>query len=791
MKKSYSKKSKEDKELEGMGTTLEVCLIYNNTSPEQLKEFASYMGKFYNYSLRNTILIKRQFKGALAVGSYAFWKEKGYTVNKGEKGIKILVPTRLSDYFINLKGEEVKINKANLDEKALIEQGKIEVKKGKLVFNQGYVFDISQTNAKGEDLPKIFPNKWLDGEVKNYDLMYSAMRNIANNIGVKIIEPKSELGVAKGVSYTLTKEVALNPRNTQLQNVKTLLHELTHAKLHTIEKRNNYSINEREFQAELVAYTVCNYFGLDTAEYSFRYIKQWTKNTELNNKEKLINEVRETVKEYIEVIEKTLINENIVEKEIRDEKLKKFLGRDRVVINEITRDKMENIINRNNSTIFLENEQELTIKNEVVAMKGRNNKYVDVYWGTEYKLENLIYIDDNKNLYKIKKIENDKSQVFNKLEELKIGEVRILMSESPAFKENQILHFIKANEILEYQEKRIERLKREYNKENKYYPYEKVKGEVKISDKEILKFRFDIGDGEFRNLIHYLEKHFPTKFRESEFLYEQLIDENRKLLRLSEIKIKNTREVDENNYFKEPFIAINMAEGNKFKKDAVIDFREANKIFKKEEENVKKLKEEYSEKGEYYPNFKVRFDLHISPNWSIDLRYDIGDGFAKDLIDFCNKELRNSKFLENINALKASEIEKDKLDMIDENKEKEIRKKIREHEEWINTNGLKGKQLNLENENLSGMKILNADLRNSNLKNADITECIIFADLRGADLRGAKINNTKWTGSQIGKITIEANKLNLINYQLEQEGCKHIEAMKTLKTNKKEKELER
>ena len=129
--------------------------------------------------------------------------------------------------------------------------------------------------------------------------------------------------------------------------------------------------------------------------------------------------------------------------------------------------------------------------------------------------------------------------------------------------------------------------------------------------------------------------------------------------------------------------------------------------------------------------------------------------------------------------------------MIDENKEKEIRKKIREHEEWINTNGLKGKQLNLENENLSGMKILNADLRNSNLKNADITECIIFADLRGADLRGAKINNTKWTGSQIGKITIEANKLNLINYQLEQEGCKHIEAMKTLKTNKKEKELER
>ncbi len=118
-------------------------------------------------------------------------------------------------------------------------------------------------------LPKIFPNRWLDGEVKDYDLMYKAMENIAKKIGVKIIEPKEELGLAKGVSYSLTKEVALNPRNTQLQNVKTLIHELTHAKLHGKETRENYSVNEKEFQAELTAYTVCKYFGLDTSEYSF------------------------------------------------------------------------------------------------------------------------------------------------------------------------------------------------------------------------------------------------------------------------------------------------------------------------------------------------------------------------------------------------------------------------------------------------------------------------------------------------------------------------------------------
>ncbi|MFQ8921910.1 MAG: ImmA/IrrE family metallo-endopeptidase [Clostridium paraputrificum] len=316
--KSYKKKSAEEKkkEVDQLITSAEDKIQKCFDTPEQIKELVDYMSRFYNYSLRNALLIQEQFLGALAVGSYTFWKEKGYIVNKGEKGIKILVPNKLSDYFINEKGEEVKVKNANVEEKKLIEQGKIEVLEGKIVFNQGYVFDISQTNAKAEELPKVFPNRWIDGEVKDYDLMYKAMENIAKKIGVKIIYPKDELGAVKGVSYPATKEVALNPRNTQLQNVKTLIHELTHAKLHTMETRERYSVNAKEFQAELSAYTVCKYFGLDTSEYSFRYIKSWTKDIELKDKEKLLNEVRETVKEYIGVIEHTLVND----KDIRLEK---------------------------------------------------------------------------------------------------------------------------------------------------------------------------------------------------------------------------------------------------------------------------------------------------------------------------------------------------------------------------------------------------------------------------------------------------------------------------------------
>ena len=648
MKKAYNKKSKEDKEkevnnlLEKANEGIEKCF----TSPEHFKELISYMSKFYNYSFRNTFLIQEQFKGALAVGSYTFWKEKGFIVNKGEKGIKILVPNRLSDYFINSKGEEVKLSKATPKEKILIEQGEIEVRKGKLIFNQGYVFEVSQTNAKAKDLPKIFTGRWLDGEINNYDLMYKAMENIANKIGVRIIEPKEELGAVKGVSYPLTKEVALNPRNTQLQNVKTLIHELAHAKLHTMETRDNYTINEKEFQAEMSAYAVCSYFGLDTSEYSFRYIKSWTKNVELKDKERLINEVRETVKEYIEIIEETLINSNSlllenkdkIEQKLEDEKLINFLGKDRVVINEITRDELEKIINENDSIIFLENEKELSIKNEVVAMKVKG-KYRDVYIGTDYKLDNLIYIDDNKNLYRIKEnIEYDKS-----------------------------LYRIKEQEIMkDLEEKSVE------------------SDDWKLTNRNLEEISFKV--------------------------------------------IKN---------------------------------------------NIEELiKENYGE----FVRAMISIETGIE---DLDLLDNIYEKYMDS--DF---KLINDKFEDLKN-----EIEMEKLDMRDEKKEKEIWRKIREHEEWVKSNGLRGQQLNLENENLSGMRLINLDLRDANFKGADMTQCVVFADLRGADLTGVKIDSSEWIGSNINNVTIEANKLNLIEYQMEQEKDLHLASMDKLKTKTKEKEI--
>ncbi|UIJ70054.1 ImmA/IrrE family metallo-endopeptidase (plasmid) [Bacillus cereus] len=320
MSKKRSPVSFEEKKqkVEALTKKMEKSIEGYFRSPGDLKEYLSFMAKFYRYSPSNIALIQSQFEGTRAVGSFSFWKEKGFSVNKGEKGIQILVPNRTTAKFKDKTGTWKPVAKASEEEKKQIEFKKVEVKPGRLYFSVGYVFDVSQTNAKAEDLPRIFPNRWLEGNVGDYKSLYKGMEAIAEKNGVKIIEPKQELGVAKGVSYTLTKEVALNPRNSELQNVKTLLHELAHAKLHTAETHMNYTAPEKEFQAEMTAYTVSSYFGMDTSAYSLGYLADWTQGKELKDKSKLLKEVHETSTEFIETIENTLekVKEQIHEKEV-------------------------------------------------------------------------------------------------------------------------------------------------------------------------------------------------------------------------------------------------------------------------------------------------------------------------------------------------------------------------------------------------------------------------------------------------------------------------------------------
>ncbi|MBJ7930884.1 ImmA/IrrE family metallo-endopeptidase [Bacillus cereus group sp. N31] len=488
-KKKYQTKSPEEKKeaVQALTKKMEKSVEGYFRTPGDLKEYLTFMAKFYHYSPSNISLIQSQFQGASAVGSFSFWKEKGFPVKKGEKGIKILVPNRTVAKFKDKEGTWKTVTKANEEEKKQIESKSVEVMPGRLYFAMGHVFDVSQTNAKAEDLPRIFPNRWLEGSVTDYQSLYKGMEAIAEKNGVKIIAPKAELGVSKGVSYTLTKEVALNPRNSELQNVKTLLHELAHAKLHTAETHMNYTAPEKEFQAEMTAYAVSSYFGIDTSEYSLGYLASWTQGKEMKDKTKLLKEVHETSIEFIETIENTLEKEKeqINEKEVES------------MANQNEKQDEKNILlvefmSLSNTT------QELVSVAELREQADRNRAFEPVE-GAE-KLSDKEFIDA------FNEANQEKYAALNQ-NEINRPTMLVQWNENENFKGSQLIPFGEANEKMAEVIKNIEKAKEEARERDEYVPYDKTRYHIAIPKEVDRDFgrmelvsmdRLDMGDGDYK-----------------------------------------------------------------------------------------------------------------------------------------------------------------------------------------------------------------------------------------------------------------------------------------------------
>ncbi|PFL27544.1 hypothetical protein COJ26_29165 [Bacillus thuringiensis] len=488
-KKKYQTKSPEEKKeaVQALTKKMEKSVEGYFRTPGDLKEYLTFMAKFYHYSPSNISLIQSQFQGASAVGSFSFWKEKGFPVKKGEKGIKILVPNRTVAKFKDKDGTWKSVTKASEQEKKQIESKSVEVKPGRLYFAVGHVFDLSQTNAKAEDLPRIFPNRWLEGSVTDYQSLYKGMEAIAEKNGVKIIEPKQELGVAKGVSYTLTKEVALNPRNSELQNVKTLLHELAHAKLHTAETHMNYTAPEKEFQAEMTAYAVSSYFGIDTSEYSLGYLASWTQGKEMKDKTKLLKEVHETSIEFIETIENTLEKEKeqINEKEVES------------MANQNEKQDEKNILlvefmSLSNTT------QELVSVAELREQADRNRAFEPVE-GAE-KLSDKEFIDA------FNEANQEKYAALNQ-NEINRPTMLVQWSDNETFKNNQLIPFGEANEKIAEVISSIEKAREEAKERGQTIPYDQARYHIAIPKEVDRDFgrmelvsmdRMNMGDGDYK-----------------------------------------------------------------------------------------------------------------------------------------------------------------------------------------------------------------------------------------------------------------------------------------------------
>ena len=267
---------------------------------ERYREYLKVMSKFHNYSFRNTVLIAMQKPDASLVAGFSAWKNNfGRNVMKGQKGIKIIAPSPFK-----IKQEMEKIDPhtqkpvIGKDGKPITEEKEITIPAYKVVS----VFDVSQT--EGRELPDIAVDE-LTGDVDRYKDFFAALEKTSPvPIGFEKIE-----GGAHGYYHLENKRIAIDEGMSQLQTLKTAIHEIAHAKLHDIDlnapkdEQPRVDRRTREVEAESVAYTVCQHYGLDTSDYSFGYVAGWSSGRELAELKSSLETIRSAAAEIINSID--------------------------------------------------------------------------------------------------------------------------------------------------------------------------------------------------------------------------------------------------------------------------------------------------------------------------------------------------------------------------------------------------------------------------------------------------------------------------------------------------------
>lgn len=207
----------------------------------------------------------------------------GYSVKKGEKGIKILMPFTSETFRRNNK--ELPVKYATAAEKNKIRRGQIFVNK-ELRFTHGNVFDVTQTNMPKEKYPEMYPNRYLDFDINNpidKAKLDQQLDKFAQKLGYSVNRTLAEgntFGIAKGVTVPAKKGIYLNPSNTASEMTTTLMHELGHAQLHGLpgSKTKDLSRPLKELQAQMTSYLAAKNYGIDNRDYTVDYIANWTDN---------------------------------------------------------------------------------------------------------------------------------------------------------------------------------------------------------------------------------------------------------------------------------------------------------------------------------------------------------------------------------------------------------------------------------------------------------------------------------------------------------------------------------
>jgi len=287
----------------------------------RFQEYLRAMSKFHSYSFNNTMLILMQKPDASLVKGFQAWKKDfSRSVNKGEKGIEILAPASFKKEVEQQKRDPV-TDELLFDKKGnpIMETVEVTVP----YFKPVYVYDVSQTN--GKEIPSIGGNE-LQGEVEDFENLFQSLREISP---FPISFGKIE-GDAKGVCRFDSKTIEINEGMSEVQTIKTAIHEIAHAILHdrdvnNPDKSSIKDTNTQEIEAESVAFTVSQYLGIDTSDYSFDYVTAWSSGKDTPELKSSLITIQETASKLITQISAKMLDKEQVQEADKEER-SDFIG---------------------------------------------------------------------------------------------------------------------------------------------------------------------------------------------------------------------------------------------------------------------------------------------------------------------------------------------------------------------------------------------------------------------------------------------------------------------------------
>lgn len=228
-------------------------------NPEMIAELLEFGSKFYTYSLNNMELIFSQNKGATFVQSYEAWKKMDTHVQRGEKGIKIFVPVKVTMLEVE-DNKYVQLSYASSEQKAAYKRGDIN-SKTVLRFKIGTVFDIGQTDFPPEKYPEIYSVGYSSDKHAGIN---SALKKFCKDRGVNVFDESVSSISLKGFYAPGSSRIVMSNKLNDTQYLSTLTHEMGHM----LEKHGERDISaaQAEFEADCISILLQSHFNIELTD---------------------------------------------------------------------------------------------------------------------------------------------------------------------------------------------------------------------------------------------------------------------------------------------------------------------------------------------------------------------------------------------------------------------------------------------------------------------------------------------------------------------------------------------